>query len=159
MTSNKRKRATEEDDQSPQKKHHQSNDVQNPEKISPPQPPVAVGIISTAIEKIVELEKYINRPNPDSDDEYSSDYSDFSDRGCSDSIGGDDLDNQQPKVTQPFCPEIFGFAVCAQETINFLAKEGFTEDNPLVRMMQQRLIDHLNQYQANLNGSCKETPK
>lgn len=44
-----------------------------------------------------------------------------------------------------FEAEAIGFAVCARETMNYLASQGLTQENPLVKSLRDRLI-----------GKCKE---
>lgn len=44
-----------------------------------------------------------------------------------------------------FEAEAIGFAVCARETLNYLATQGLTPDSPLVKSLQDRLV-----------GKCKE---
>lgn len=157
MTANKRKRGRDEQEeelevnelevQKPKKPHH-----------NPP------GIISAAVAKIAELEKYINQvaaeeeedSEADDDDDYNSDYSDLSASGRFDTnstdSGGVNGNPVMIREDASFNPELVGFAICAQETMNFLRKEGFSEDNPLILNMQSRLLEQLNQYQSSLNG-------
>ena len=56
-------------------------------------------------------------------------------------------------------PELIGFAVCAQETINFLRMEGFREDDPLITTMQTRLLQQLMDYQSALTGKVSARAK
>lgn len=44
-----------------------------------------------------------------------------------------------------FEAEAIGFAVCARETLNYLATQGLTESSPLVKSLRDRLV-----------GKCKE---
>lgn len=44
-----------------------------------------------------------------------------------------------------FEAEAIGFAVCARETLNYLATQGLTENSPLVKSLRDRLV-----------GKCKE---
>jgi len=44
-----------------------------------------------------------------------------------------------------FEAEAIGFAVCARETLNYLASQGLTQESPLVKSLRDRLI-----------GKCKE---
>lgn len=44
-----------------------------------------------------------------------------------------------------FEAEAIGFAVCARETLNYLASQGLTQDSPLVKSLRDRLV-----------GKCKE---
>lgn len=44
-----------------------------------------------------------------------------------------------------FEAEAIGFAVCARETLNYLASQGLTQDSPLVKSLRDRLI-----------GKCQE---
>lgn len=44
-----------------------------------------------------------------------------------------------------FEAEAIGFAVCARETLNYLASQGLTSDSPLVKSLRDRLV-----------GKCKE---
>lgn len=167
MTANKRKRGREEEVEEGQQQQLnplQVNALPPPEggQVKPPQlkkphtnnnnPP---GIITAALDKIAELEKLMNQVDDDEeeddDDNYHSDYSDSSESGGR--FDANSVDNGNPVIRADvkFNPEIVGFAICAQETMNFLRLEGFAEDNPLIRSMQGRLLDQLNQYQATLN--------
>lgn len=155
MTANKRKRDRDEEQQLEEQPQAA---VAEPEQKKKP-PNNAPGIICSAIEKIVELENYMNRVaegNDDSDDndDYSSDYSDLSESGRFDA---NSTHSDDPVISgggeTKFNPEIVGFAICAQETMNFLRKEGFSEDNPLIRSMQERLLVQLQEYQLTLNGA------
>lgn len=158
MTANKRKRGREE-----QEEELEVNEleVQKPKKTQHNPP----GIISAAVAKIAELEKYINQvaaeeedgdSEADDDDDYNSDYSDLSASGRFDTnstdSGGVNGNPVMIREDASFNPELVGFAICAQETMNFLRKEGFSEDNPLILNMQSRLLEQLNQYQSSLNG-------
>lgn len=148
MTANKRKRnRQEEEEQQQQQENYQELPEPEGGPVKKPHKNPPTGIIKSAIEKIAELEQYINQvaDEDEDDDDYSSDYSELS---------GDNSANGYPVITEDnkFNPEIVGFAICAQETINFLRKEGFSADNPLVQSIQMRLLGQLNQYQVALNG-------
>ena len=160
MTSNKRKRSREEDGERSSQPSHQQLDEQ-PEQKKPHKNPS--GIIASAIEKILELERYVNQVNAAEDDD-NSEYSDSSDSGRYEASSTHSDDNDGPVIrpeededtTTTFNPEIVGFAICAQETMNFLRKEGFSEDNPLILSMQHRLLEQLNRYQMTLNRDSKK---
>lgn len=152
MTANKRKRDRDEEQQLEEQPQALVTEPEQKKKT----PNNASGIICSAIEKIVELENYMNRVaegNEDSDDDYSSDYSDLSESGRFDTHSTNSDDPGISEGDTKFNPEIVGFAICAQETMNFLRKEGFSEDNPLIQSMQERLLDQLQQYQITLNGA------
>lgn len=110
------------------------------------------GIISAALQKIAELEKYINEVE-DEEEDYL-DLSDYSDADSEANHG--DTDSVQEEVavrnleTASFNPEIVGFAICAQEAIDFLKSEGFSDQNPLIVNMKDRLLNQLSDYQSTL---------
>lgn len=165
MTANKRKRSREEEEVEQQQQNPLQVNAPAPEggQVKPPQlkkphtnnnnPP---GIITAALDKIAELEKLMNQveddEEEDDDDNYHSDYSDSSESGGRFDANSVDSGNPVIRADVKFNPEIVGFAICAQETMNFLRLEGFAEDNPLIRSMQSRLLEQLNQYQKTLNG-------
>lgn len=112
------------------------------------------GIISAALQKIAELEKYINEVEEEEEHEDEDNLSDYSDVDSEANHG--DTDSVQEEVavrnleTASFNPEIVGFAICAQEAIDFLKSEGFSDQNPLIVNMKDRLLNQLSDYQSTL---------
>lgn len=157
MTSNKRKRSDDVTEKLQVKKEKiTSNDEEVVKKPHKEQPLVGGGpseIFTAAIEKISELEQLINEVGgneEEEDDDYSSDYSELSDMDSGRFDNDNHVDGDEG-VSNGFNPEIVGFAICAQEAMNFLSKEGFSGQNPLVLSMQKRLLDQLTDYQKSLN--------
>lgn len=83
-----------------------------------------------ALKRVLELERELSTLSESSEDDTSEDESSEFERNASE-----------------FEAEALGFAVCARETLNFLAGEGVHVDDPLVQSLRQRLL-----------GKCNETP-
>lgn len=153
MTANKRKRDREEEQQETTTEEDVPQ-VKEPEQKKKPHSGTSGLFLSAAVKKIAELDKLLNEVNEEEeDDDYNSDYSDSSELGQQ--FDNNSSDSGQPVISgesAQFNPEIVGFAICAQETMSFLRKEGFSEDNPLIQSMQSRLLDQLKDYQLKLNG-------
>lgn len=133
MTTNKRKREPEEE--------AGSAEPQGTVKKVQKEPP---SLVLTALEKLTDLQRLLaDEPVSDLDTDDDSDFSD--------SESGIEESENVPK----FSPEIIGFAVCAQETLNFLRSEGFCEEDALVKNMQSRLLDQLSDYQSSLKDTCR----
>lgn len=164
MTTNKRKRECEVGEE-----EQQVNDEVGGSPLKPPQLKkphnTPSEIVLSAIEKIAQLERYMNEQVA-ADEDTDSDYSDLSDVesecGRFDTNSNDNAkvlatnrDSPVIRETAKFNPEIVGFAICAQETMNFLRKEGFPEDDPLMVSMQNRLLHQLSDYQDALKRGSK----
>lgn len=160
MTTNKRKRECEvgEEEEEKQVNGEVAGSPLKPPQLKKPHNSPSE-IVLSAIEKIAQLERYMNEQRADEDTD--SDYSDLSDVesecGRFDSTSSNDnaevlpTNGDSPVVireTAKFNPEILGFAICAQETMNFLRKEGFPEDDPLIVNMKNRLLSQLSDYHA-----------
>lgn len=86
--------------------------------------------VREALKRVLELERELSTLSESSeDDTYADGPSEF-ERNASE-----------------FEAEALGFAVCARETLHFLAGEGLQVDDPLVQSLRQRLV-----------GKCNETP-
>lgn len=83
-----------------------------------------------ALKRVLELERELSALSESSDDDTHEGGSTEFERNASE-----------------FEAEALGFAVCARETLNFLASEGLQVDDPLVQSLRQRLV-----------GKCNETP-
>lgn len=61
----------------------------------------------------------------------------------SDSMSDNDSD-QEDDQQSGYEPEALGFAVCARETLTFLASQGLSQDNPIIVSLRNRLIGKCN---------------
>lgn len=86
--------------------------------------------VREALKRVLELERELSTLSESSGDDTYADGSPEFERNAAE-----------------FEAEALGFAVCARETINFLASEGLQVDDPLVQSLRQRLV-----------GKCNETP-
>ncbi|KAG4071888.1 hypothetical protein HA402_006049 [Bradysia odoriphaga] len=84
--------------------------------------------LKEALKKLHELENEIAAIEEGTEDEAASiDYEKFEENALA------------------FEAEAIGFAVCARETLNYLASQGLTSDSPLVKSLRDRLV-----------GKCKQ---
>lgn len=79
----------------------------------------ASDILKEALRKIIELQEEINA----FDDAASSDH-----------------DEEETLYSQEYPAEALGFAMCAWETLTFLQREGFTQNDPIYRALRERLV-------------------
>lgn len=86
--------------------------------------------LKEALKKLHELESEIAAIEEGTEDE-----------DCVESI---DYENFEENALA-FEAEAIGFAVCARETLNYLASQGLTQESPLVQSLRDRLI-----------GKCEE---
>lgn len=82
-----------------------------------------VDFIKEALKKVQELEQELLKIDDSEDTENE-----------------DESVNEFERNANAFQAEAFGFAVCARETFEFLAGEGFMADNPLIQSLRNRLI-------------------
>lgn len=118
------------------------------------QQPQGGDIISAALQKIAELEKLISAE--DVEDVLDNDDSDYSDRDISSDCEEDVEEVFGQGNASRFNPELVGFAVCAQEAIEYLKSEGFDDENPLIVNMKNRLVHQWGDYQSTLNEDKKQ---
>lgn len=92
-----------------------------------------------ALRKIQELEQELALLD---EEDYDSGH--HEDDDDSDSFDDNFAANQHNDELLEAEAEALGFAVCAKETLNFLAAEGLTPDNPIVLALRDRLVGKCN---------------
>lgn len=129
VAENKRKRVVEDDvNLSSEESSSRLNNPKKPkhseclEKNTDNEP---FDFLKEALKKLHELESEIAAIEEGTDDDDRVDSIDF---------------EKFEENAVSFEAEAIGFAVCARETLNYLASQGLTQDSPLVKSLRDRLI-------------------